>query len=80
MTVQQMRKALEASPFRPFHILTADGRRFFVPHPDFVAMPPNAERTFVVFSKNAEDYAVLDLLLVVGLDFKSRNGQRRKAG
>jgi hypothetical protein len=43
-------------------------------------MAPKAQRTFVVFGKAGEDYTVLDLLLVVGLDFKSRNGQRRKSG
>lgn len=80
MTVDQLRKALDATPFRPFDILTGDGRKFHVPHREFIAMPPRAERTFVVFGKSGEDYTVLDLLLVVGLDFKSRNGHRRKAG
>jgi hypothetical protein len=81
MTVDQLRKAIAATPFRPFDILTGDGRKFHVPHPDSIAMSPKAERTFVVFGKGGgEDYTVLDLLLVVGLDFKTRNGQRRRAG
>jgi hypothetical protein len=80
MTIEQLRKAIQANPFRPFDILTGDGRRFHVPHPEFIAMSPKAERTFVVFGRAGEDYTVLDLLLVVGLDFKTRNGQRRKAG
>ena len=76
----QLRKAIEAGPFRPFDILTGDGRRFRVPHREFIAVPPNAQRTFVVFGKEGEDYTVLDLLLVVGFNFKARNGQRRRAG
>ena len=80
MTIEQLRKAIQANPFRPFDILTGDGRKFHVPHRDFIAMPPKAERTFVVFGRSGEDYTVLDLLLVVGLDFKTRNSQRRKAG
>ncbi len=80
MTVEQLRKAIQANPFRPFDILTGDGRKFHVPHPEFIAMAPKAERTFVVFGRTGEDYTVLDLLLVVGLDFKARNGQRRRTG
>ena len=78
MTIQQLRKAMDATPFRRFYILTGDGRRFHVPHREFIAQTPNAERTFVVFGREGEDYAVLDLLLVVGLNFKTKNGQRRK--
>ena len=81
MTIEQLRKAVQANPFRPFDILTGDGRKFHVPHPEFIAMSPKAERNFVVFGRGSgEDYTVLDLLLVVGLDFKTRNGHRRKAG
>ena len=80
MKVEQLRKAVDAAPFRAFDILTGDVRKFHVPHREFIAMPPNAQRTFVVFGKNGEDYTVLDLLLVVGLDFKGRQVPRRKAG
>lgn len=79
MTVEQLRNAISANPFRPFDILTGDGRKFHVPHPEFIAMPPKAERTFVVFNKG-EDYTILDLLSAVGLDFKSKNGTKRRAG
>ncbi len=36
MTIEQLRKAIKVGQFKPFTISLADGRRFFVPHPEFV--------------------------------------------
>ena len=37
MTLQQIRAALRAAPFRPFKLRTADGSSFDVPHPEYMA-------------------------------------------
>jgi hypothetical protein len=68
MTLDQLRTAIRAQPFRPFTICLADGRSFNVRHPDFVLITPEASRTFVV-AESGEDYRIVDLLLVSSLDF-----------
>ena len=60
MTIDQLRSAAKAEPFKPFTVSLADGRRFFVPHPEFVWIPPEASRTFHVAGKG-EDESVIDL-------------------
>ncbi len=40
-TMEQVRDAMHATPFRPFTVYLADGRAFFVKHPDFVSISPN---------------------------------------
>ncbi len=80
MTVEQLRTAQEAKPFRRFDICLADGQRIPVPQQDFLWMPREASRTFVVYHEK-EAYQVIDPLLVTALDFGNgrsrRNGRRR---
>lgn len=80
MTVDQLRKAAKAEPFKPFTVSLADGRRFFVPHPEFLWIPPEASRTFVV-AESGGDYSILDLLLVTSIDFgNGARGRRKQPG
>lgn len=79
MTIDKLRQALQAEPFRPFTILTADGGRYRVASREFISIAPKAERTFVV-AHGDEQYTILDLLLVIGLEFGGGNGLRRRAG
>ncbi len=83
MTIDQLRRAIKVDKFAPFTISLADGRRFFVPHPEFVWIPPEASRTFHVAGKG-EDYSVVDLLLVTTIGFGNgaappRRRNRRRA-
>ena len=41
MTLEKIREAWAARPFRPFAIHLADGRSVFVRHPEFLAMAPS---------------------------------------
>lgn len=75
MTIDQIRKAIRAEPFRPFTICLADGRMFHIPHPECVMISPDASRTFGVAGPG-EDYRIVNLLLVSSLDFT--NGKVRK--
>ena len=68
MTIEQLREAQQARPFKPFTICLADGRQIPVPHPEFLWSPPGASRTFVVATSN-ETCKVVDLPLVTSLDF-----------
>jgi hypothetical protein len=40
-TVNQVRSAMHAAPFRPFVVHTADGGQFTVRHPDFISVAVN---------------------------------------
>lgn len=74
VTVDQLRRAVKAEPFRPFTICTADGSRYQVPHPDFITVPPTAQRTFVIVGpEDPEDYRILDLLLVTAIEYGNEN-------
>jgi hypothetical protein len=76
MTIDQLRKAVRAEPFRPFTISLTDGRRFDVPHREFIWIPPEAARTIGV-AGSGEDYSIIDLLLVTSLDFDRAKSRRR---
>ena len=77
MTIEQLRKAVRIEPFMPFIICLTDGRKFRIPHPECIAIPPKASRTFVV-SGQGEDYRIIDLLLVTSIDYTNGKTSRRK--
>ena len=83
MTIDQIRKAARAEPFKPSTLSLTDGRRFRVRHPELILIPPDAARTFVV-AGDGEDYSIIDMLLVTSIDFgngangRSKNGRGRK--
>jgi len=66
MTIQQLRAAHKAMPFRPFTVHMADGRQFSVPHPDFLSMSPSG-RTIIIYEDN-EDFSILDLPLMTDIE------------
>lgn len=79
MTIDQLRKAAKAEPFKPFSLSLADGRRFRVRNPEMIAVLPEATRTFVV-AGTGEDYSIIDLLLVASIDFEGRKTPGGKNG
>ncbi len=80
MTVEQIRRFLEAQPFRPFVIHLADGRDVPVSHGEFV-MPSPSGRTLSVYQPD-DTLNVIDLLLVTDLEVKPTTGApaRRRRG
>jgi hypothetical protein len=40
MEIAQIKDTLNTQPFRAFTMHLVDGREFFVPHPEFVYIPP----------------------------------------
>jgi len=80
MTIEQLRNAYNAQPFRPFVIHLADGRALPVHHREFIMTVPNG-RTVVVMQPD-ETVNIIDLLLVTDLELKraaNGSGRRRKA-
>ncbi len=53
MLVETIRGFNQAVPFRPYEIRTNGGRRFRVPHPDFVFVSPRGEWVMVVVGSGA---------------------------
>ncbi len=82
MTIERLRAAAAAQPFKPFTLHTADGRAYTVTHPEFLLLSPKAERTFVIYDEQSgdpEDYVILDLLLVAAIEFSNGRKKRRSA-
>lgn len=80
MTIEQMRAAYDAQPFRPFAIHLADGRDVPVHHREFIMSAPNG-RTSTVYQPDST-LNIIDLLLVTDLEIKAvsnGSGKRRKA-
>lgn len=76
MTIEQLRTAHRTSPFRPFTIHVADGRSFFVKHPDYLSHSPTG-RTIIVYGDD-ENFSILDLLLVSELEFDGKSAKRTR--
>ncbi|MEX2120182.1 MAG: hypothetical protein WD847_11360 [Pirellulales bacterium] len=76
MTIEQVRTAYGAEPFRPFVLHLADGRKLAVQHREFMATAPSG-RTIVVYQPD-DSFNVVDLLLVADLEFKASADGRRK--
>lgn len=62
MTIEQLRAAYQARPFRPFAIHLADGERIPVQSPEFMLTVP-ASRTVVVGEPDGTLH-IIDLLRV----------------
>jgi hypothetical protein len=65
VTIEQLRAAREANPFRPFTIYLGDGRSLRIPHRDYLSMSPGG-RTVIVYQAG-ETFSIIDLLLVTEL-------------
>ncbi len=76
MTMSKIRDAIREQPFKPFTICLTDGRKFRVKHPEFVALFPDVDRTFIVTGPG-EEHRVLDAFLVTSIDFANGKPRRR---
>ena len=64
MHIDELKKSLRAEPFRPLRIHMADGRSFDVPHPEFLAIPPDGRRTAVLFFPGEDGLEILDATMI----------------
>jgi hypothetical protein len=77
MTIEQLRAAYDAKPFRPFVLHLADGRALPVQHREFIMTVPSA-RT-VVTAQPDGTLNIVDLLLITDLELKpTANGSSRR--
>ena len=65
MTSEQLRRHLEAVPFKPFRVHMANGRSADVPHPDFLHVFPGGRYASVVHPDDTME--VMDVFLVTSI-------------
>jgi hypothetical protein len=77
MTIEQLRAAHDAQPFRPFVMHLADGREIAVRHREFIMAVPSG-RTIIVCQPD-DTVNIVDLLLVTDLEIKpATNGAKKR--
>ena len=65
MTAEQLRKAREKAPFKPFTIYLSDQRRFQIPHQDFMWVVPGGRTIGIADQSGAVE--IIDLIDVTSL-------------
>ncbi len=73
MTTEQLRSFVNARPFRPFLIHTADGRSVEVNHPEWIAY---AGGRVALVAKPDDSFEVINRLLVLSLEAKPEPASR----
>jgi hypothetical protein len=72
-TLNQVRQAMHAQPFRPFLLQLANGKSYEVKHPDFLAIPPTPRGREVVFWVDDEMH-LIDLGLILEVVMSTEAG------
>lgn len=66
--LEQIRGLLKTTPFRPFSVYLADGRKFTVPHPDFAHIPKPG---LLFYFHEGDDFGELvSALLITSIEFE----------
>jgi hypothetical protein len=65
MTIQEIQRLRSAKPFEPFGVLTADGERYEVRHPEYIGQTPSGR--LITIGLDDDSTVTLDLLLVTGI-------------
>jgi len=76
MTVNQLREAHRARPFRPFRLHVADGRTLPVECPERMAYT-GGQRVFV--GRDDDSFDILDLTLITGIEIGNGKRSKRKS-
>ena len=71
MNRSQIEAALERN--LPFTLRTADGKEYYVPHRDYLSLPPKG--AFVVVYDDLQHVFVLPLLTMTGLTYESQGAE-----
>jgi hypothetical protein len=68
MDTSTIREAVLRQPFQPFHLRMNDGREFYVPHPEYIAV---SKRVVMVIDPTTEAGIQLEPLLIASMHFES---------
>ena len=69
MTTSELRRAVTTTPFTPFKVVMADGTRYRVPSPEWIAYPQPTR--LCTIAQPDGTFAVLHLLTMTGLEYES---------
>jgi hypothetical protein len=70
MELAQLRNTLKAQPFKPFMVCLVDGRRYYVPHSEFMYVPVGMRHTTVFYSNEEEQaMTILDAAMIASIEF-----------
>lgn len=72
MTAEQLRKAREKAPFKPFTIYLSDQRRFQIPHQDFVWIVPGGRTIGIADEAGAVE--IVDLVHITSIKLNGGEG------
>lgn len=77
MDTESIRQAVLQRPFEPFTLRLVDGREFYVPHPEWVAVSKR-----VIFVVNPENEAGIQLepLLIASMEVGQKKAKKNKNG
>lgn len=75
MNLDYLRELHHPPHFKPITLSVADGRKFNVPHPDFLSIDP-AGQVVIVFGEKG-GFSVIDSELIAAVDVPARNGHRK---
>jgi hypothetical protein len=59
---------MNATPFRPFTVHAADGRRFQVPEREFLSHTPGGRTLIIYDHEDDEAFSIIDLFLVTEIE------------
>jgi len=79
MELAQIKDTLKVQPFRPFTMRLVDGREYFVPHPEFVYIPPSMRHTVLLSNTETGAVTILDAIMIASIPF-TENGEQGGAG
>jgi hypothetical protein len=75
MTIDAIKEAVHAEPFRPFKLRLAGRPTISVSHPDYIAFGPKG-RTVVVYRED-DTFKILDTLLIAEIERSNRSALKR---
>jgi hypothetical protein len=73
MSVDELKRLLNAVPFRPFTVYLPSDTSFRIPHPDFALLTPNG-RTMVVAHDQSDAVDILDVPLITRVNVEAERG------
>jgi len=73
MSANELRRLLNAVPFRPFTVLLPSDKPFKIPHPDFALVTPNG-RTLIVAQEQSDAVDILDVPLITRVNVEAERG------
>jgi hypothetical protein len=79
MTLGSIRETHRATPFVPFVLHLAEGRKLRVSHPEALAIPPGEKGRTIVFFDTDSNIRLIDMLLVVEIELERNRPPRKRS-